>query len=61
MYGQQIMSFSISELGTYSVSFDVEDNAGNVANYLPTQTLLVVSEDTDITAPVAPTVDAINR
>jgi hypothetical protein len=46
-------------LGSYSVSFEVEDNAQNEANYLHNQKLLVVSEDTDITAPVTPTVDIV--
>ena len=47
-----------SGIGTYSVGLGVEDNAGNVANYSSTQTLVI--EEADTTAPVAPTVDAIN-
>ncbi|MFP7298691.1 Ig-like domain-containing protein [Neobacillus niacini] len=37
--------------GFYSVTFDVEDNAGNVENHLPAYNLLILNEAPDETAP----------
>ncbi|MCM3693163.1 Ig-like domain-containing protein [Neobacillus niacini] len=37
--------------GFYSVKVEVEDNAGNVANYLPSESLLILNEAPDETAP----------
>ncbi|MFB3164824.1 Ig-like domain-containing protein [Neobacillus sp. 179-J 1A1 HS] len=47
-------------LGSYSVSLEVGDNAGNIANNLQTQTLRVVDKNADITAPDAPTVSEVS-
>ncbi|MEH7275900.1 Ig-like domain-containing protein [Neobacillus vireti] len=46
-------------LGSYSVSLNTKDNAGNESDYLHDQTLRVVAEGTDITPPAAPTVNNV--
>ncbi|MEH7180579.1 Ig-like domain-containing protein [Neobacillus vireti] len=47
-------------IGSYSVSLNVVDNAGNEADYLQTRTLRVVAEGTDITPPMVPTVAEVS-